>query len=233
MKQYFLGWKIYYNITMKNKIEEIENIINESNELVIIYVKLIKCNGDSEFELQIQKNIDKTQRDIKLYTLCYKQEDIPFPMPYDNRAYVFIPKNQTPVLSIDANPFINRFDFFIQNATSILRGIPPNPISSPGELEVINNPEKAKEMEEMLKEEDISKFPSTFQMARNAFKQAWDSTKGVLSGRNFLVNADTANNRYSICEGCEFFKEKRCTQCGCFMEAKVHLELATCPLGKW
>jgi hypothetical protein len=218
---------------MKNKIEEIEKIINESNELVIIYVKLKTCHFDSEFELEIQKNIDKTQRGIKLYTLCYKKEDIPFPIPHNNKVYVFIPKNQVPVLFIDAKVFIHGFDSLIQNATSILRGIPPNPISSPGELEVINNPEKVKEMEEMLKEEDISKFPSTFQMARNVFKQAWDSTKGVLSGRNFLVDADTANARYSICEGCEFFKEKRCTQCGCFMEAKVHLELATCPLGKW
>jgi hypothetical protein len=218
---------------MKNKIEELDNIINESNDLVIIYVKLIKCDVNSELELEIQKNIDKTQRGIKLYSLCYKQEDIPFPIPYDNRVYVFMPKNQTPIMHIDAKAFTNGFDSFIHNATSILRGIRPNPIPSPRELEVINNPEKAKKMEEMLKEEDISKFPSTFQMARNAFKQAWDSTKGVLSGRNFLVNADTANNRYSICEGCEFFKEKRCTQCGCFMEAKIHLELATCPLGKW
>ena len=218
---------------MINRIEEIENIINESNDLVIIYVKLIKCDADLEFELEIQKNIDKSQRGIKLYSLCYKQEDIPFPMPYDNRVYVFSPKNQMPILNIDAKPFINGFDSFIQNASSILTGVPPKSIPSPGEIEVINNPKKAKEMEEMLKEEDISKFPSTFQMARNAFKQAWDSTKGMLSGRNFLVEANTANNRYSICEGCEFFKEKRCTQCGCFMEAKVHLELATCPLGKW
>ena len=218
---------------MKNTIEEIENIINESDELVIIYVKLMTCDADSELELEIQKNIDKTQRGIKLYTLCYKQEDIPFPMPYDNRVYVFIPKNQFPFLSIDAKPFINEFDSFIQKATSILTGVPPKSIPSPGEIDIINNPEKVKKMEELLKEEDISKFPSTFQMARNAFKQAWDSTKGVLSGRNFLVEANTANTRYSICEGCEFFKEKRCTQCGCFMEAKVHLELATCPLGKW
>jgi len=218
---------------MKNKIEEIENIINESNDLVIIYVKLIKCDADSEFELEIQKNIDKSQRGIKLYSLCYKQEDIPFPMPYDNRVYIFTPKNQTPIMHLDAKVFNNGFDSFIQNATSILTGVPPKSIPSPGEIEVINNPKKAKEMEEMLKEEDISKFPSTFQMARNAFKQAWDSTKGMLSGRNFLVEANTANNRYSICEGCEFFKEKRCTQCGCFMEAKVHLELATCPIGKW
>ena len=218
---------------MKNKIDEIENIINESNDLVIIYVKLIKCDADLEFELEIQKNIDKSQRGIKLYSLCYKQEDIPFPMPYDNRVYVFSPKNQMPILNIDAKPFINGFDSFIQNASSILTGVPPKSIPSPGEIEVINNPKKAKEMEEMLKEEDISKFPSTFQMARNAFKQAWDSTKGMLSGRNFLIEANTANNRYSICEGCEFFKEKRCTKCGCFMEAKVHLELATCPIGKW
>lgn len=218
---------------MKNRIEEIENIINESNDLVIIYVKLITCDINSEFELEIQKNVNNNQRDIKLYTLCYKQEDIPFPMPYSNRVYIFMPKNQTPIMHLDAKVFIKDFDVFIENATSILKGLPPKPIPPPGEIEVTNNPEKAKEMEKMLKEEDISKFPSTFQMARNAFKQAWDSTKGVLSGRNFLVEANTANNRYSICEGCEFFKEKRCTQCGCFMEAKVHLELASCPVGKW
>jgi hypothetical protein len=218
---------------MINRIEEIEKIINDANDIVIIYVKHITCDTNSEFEVGIQNNILNSERDIKLYSLCYREHEIPFPMPYDNRVYVFLPKIQKPVINMDAKNFTNSFDSIIENATSVLKRTSPNEIPSPGEIEVRNNPKKAKKMDEMLKKEDISKFPSTFQMTRNVLKQAWDSTKGVLSGRNFLVDADTADKRYDTCGSCEFLKEKRCTHCGCFMETKVHLESASCPIGKW
>jgi hypothetical protein len=41
--------------------------------------------------------------------------------------------------------------------------------------------------------------------------------------------------RYSICKGCpELIKlTKQCKKCGCLMNKKTKLELATCPLGKW
>ena len=44
-----------------------------------------------------------------------------------------------------------------------------------------------------------------------------------------------AEERMEICKSCEFFQAyvKRCSQCGCFMEAKTMFPDSRCPLGKW
>lgn len=49
------------------------------------------------------------------------------------------------------------------------------------------------------------------------------------------ASEEKSNERYSICQSCpELIKlTKQCKKCGCFMKAKVTLEKATCPLGKW
>jgi hypothetical protein len=96
--------------------------------------------------------------------------------------------------------------------------------------EISQKIEKAKQD---LATEDVSKFPSVFQMGRNLAKQIWLSGKGVVAGDGFLANAEKVFNRLSICESCEFFRDKRCLKCGCFMEKKAHLEKATCPMDKW
>jgi hypothetical protein len=43
------------------------------------------------------------------------------------------------------------------------------------------------------------------------------------------------NDRYSICESCEYLRQKtkQCKLCGCFMKMKVKLLEAECPAGKW
>ena len=49
------------------------------------------------------------------------------------------------------------------------------------------------------------------------------------------VDAEKAESRLAICLECpELVKvTKQCKQCGCFMQGKVKLESASCPLGKW
>jgi hypothetical protein len=44
-----------------------------------------------------------------------------------------------------------------------------------------------------------------------------------------------ASERYEICRACpELIKlTKQCKKCGCLMNKKTKLELATCPIGKW
>ena len=40
--------------------------------------------------------------------------------------------------------------------------------------------------------------------------------------------------RIKECGKCEHLtKAFRCTECGCFMKAKVKIKMATCPKGKW
>jgi hypothetical protein len=46
-------------------------------------------------------------------------------------------------------------------------------------------------------------------------------------------NKEKRNLRLNVCRKCPELHFKVCSQCGCFMPAKVMLENATCPLGKW
>jgi hypothetical protein len=41
--------------------------------------------------------------------------------------------------------------------------------------------------------------------------------------------------RLSICEQCQFFRtwSRTCRKCGCFMDMKVTLDNAKCPMHKW
>ena len=78
---------------------------------------------------------------------------------------------------------------------------------------------------------------------------AWDEWKkknakrqetGVVRPWDF-VNPDTEyvakekeEERYALCEACPHLTiAKTCTQCGCFMPAKVKLLHASCPITKW
>ena len=49
------------------------------------------------------------------------------------------------------------------------------------------------------------------------------------------VSDDVSEKRMSVCNECPELIQatKQCKQCGCFMNMKVRLEKATCPLGKW
>jgi len=78
-------------------------------------------------------------------------------------------------------------------------------------------------------------FPNTYQKARNLIKQAWTSANGVFKGQPFLAKTEVSKTRIALCTACEFYKKrsKRCIKCGCFMNQKVHLALAKCPIGKW
>ena len=57
----------------------------------------------------------------------------------------------------------------------------------------------------------------------------------MLNLKNYVKESDLSNKRFSICKECpELIKlTKQCKKCGCFMKAKVMLEAASCPLGKW
>lgn len=49
------------------------------------------------------------------------------------------------------------------------------------------------------------------------------------------TNEKNAKERLDICLSCDRLIKltKQCRECGCIMPAKVKLEKATCPLGKW
>ena len=58
--------------------------------------------------------------------------------------------------------------------------------------------------------------------------------KAWLTGRE-PVSAEEKTRRLTICEECEFWiaAQRRCAQCGCYMDVKTGWRAAKCPVGKW
>ena len=99
-----------------------------------------------------------------------------------------------------------------------------------------------KETEEMLAKEQ--KLPPASQMIRNIATEHWRSLKAFVKGKQVITTQEEAERRWEICKGCPFLKydetnpdtnkvDGRCTECGCFMNVKVHYAVAECPIGKW
>lgn len=80
--------------------------------------------------------------------------------------------------------------------------------------------------------EHSKKMPSMGTMAKNL---AGSAVQALKNGR---VSREIRDERYAVCETCPSFKadSKRCSECGCFMEAKTWLagpKEYICPLNKW
>ena len=96
--------------------------------------------------------------------------------------------------------------------------------------------------EEMLAEE--KKLPLASQMVRDIATTHWKSLKAWLKGSQVIAPQEIAENRWEICKQCPKLlydetnpdtgkKDGRCTECGCFMNVKVHYAVAECPIGEW
>jgi formamidopyrimidine-DNA glycosylase len=80
-----------------------------------------------------------------------------------------------------------------------------------------------------------NELPTIKDMAKSLLGTAKDIAKGAMQGEGLLVTEEVYTTRMEFCNGCEFFRkeDKRCTQCGCFMEAKTRFKKTYCPVGKW
>ena len=98
------------------------------------------------------------------------------------------------------------------------------------------------ETEEMWREE--KKLPPASQMIRNIATDHWKSLKSWIKGSQVIAPQEIAQRRWDICKGCDKLlydetnpdtnkKDGRCTECGCFMNVKVHYAVAECPIGNW
>ena len=210
--------------------EKLQKTILESEVPVLVYVKHTKCSEQLPEELKIEEKIKQLGKKVNLIALCYPDGTVPFPAPQWNLVYFFEPGNLTFLLSVDVIYLLKDFEDIFTSFEAMVANIPLETYKAQKET-----PEKIEEVRKMVEEEDISKYPSTFQMTRNLLTQAWKSTKEVINSGQLIVDAKTAQKRYSICESCPLFekKDKRCTECGCFMGTKVHLQAAECPKSKW
>lgn len=215
---------------MENKIKWLKEVIDNSTKPILVYVKHSKCDESSENELIIAKKLEEMGKSPLLYAQCYPHDEIPFPLPYWNRLYFFEPKNQLYLQSWNVDHLLPNFEEIYLSFEAQMQGMDVEAYKLQ-----IEQPEEIEKIRKMIKTEDISKYPTKFQMTRNLLKEAWKSTKGVIQTGKLLTDAATAKDRYSLCNLCEFFnkKDSRCTKCGCFMKEKVHLKTAECPVNKW
>ena len=81
-------------------------------------------------------------------------------------------------------------------------------------------------------------------MVRDIATTHWKSLKAFMKGKHVIVPQEVAEERWEICKQCPHLlydetnpdtnkKDGRCTECGCFMNVKVHYAVAECPIGKW
>lgn len=81
----------------------------------------------------------------------------------------------------------------------------------------------------------MEQYPTFFEQIKNLSTLAGGVAKDLIDGEEVLVDEEKQKERMSFCNVCEYYDSslKRCTLCGCFMEAKVKFLRSTCPALKW
>ena len=82
------------------------------------------------------------------------------------------------------------------------------------------------------------KLPPKTEMAKNVVKSVVENVKQVFTaGGKIFADRDVIRDRMVICLKCEYLlivnHEKRCSECGCFINTKIGLQVEKCPKGKW
>ena len=72
-------------------------------------------------------------------------------------------------------------------------------------------------------------MPSVFQQAKNFTKAV---ARHAMNGGQ-SVPESVKQSRMEHCLGCEFLSGNRCSECGCFVDAKTDWASERCPVGKW
>ena len=83
----------------------------------------------------------------------------------------------------------------------------------------------------------MSEYPSLPKQGENLAKFAWDVIKQLHENgpEAILVSDEVHKKRLTICESCEHYdsEERRCKECGCFLDMKSRISLESGPIGAW
>lgn len=79
----------------------------------------------------------------------------------------------------------------------------------------------------------IDEFPSLVSQASNLALSGARVIKAIVKKERIKASAQEIARRQAICNECEFFVNKRCLKCGCFIAFKTRLETEHCPIKKW
>ncbi|HND36769.1 MAG TPA: DUF6171 family protein [Nitrosomonas sp.] len=76
-------------------------------------------------------------------------------------------------------------------------------------------------------------FPSLSTQGKNLGLSIFNVMTQAIKTGKLRATAETVEKRLEICNGCEFLKDNRCLECGCFLALKAGLHAENCPKGKW
>ena len=86
---------------------------------------------------------------------------------------------------------------------------------------------------------NTTSFPSLQEQGKNLAKFTFNVVKDSISitsthtHTNLFSTKEKQTKRLNLCQECDYYYHGRCRQCGCFMEQKVKLNSAKCPMGIW
>jgi hypothetical protein len=80
-----------------------------------------------------------------------------------------------------------------------------------------------------------TKYPSIAQQAKNLTEATGRILGKSLSGDDVLVSNAIHQHRIDTCKSCDQYDkyQKRCYECGCFVDIKARFVIEKCPLDKW
>jgi hypothetical protein len=217
---------------LPNTFKDVVEIINQSSHPVLILVISNGCENEKPQEqLALEEKLEVHPTPVIYYTMCIPEHLMGFPRAHTPMLYYFLPKNQTPVFWRFAT-FNNTLNEDLKIITKMMSGLTYEQARfTTEEQETILKVEYFLEQEK----ENIHKFPSVFQQARNLAKEVWKTGKNAAKGLPVIVPTEVGFERLNICQGCDKLEKEtfRCTSCGCFMKTKTQLASASCPIGKW
>lgn len=216
--------------SIEQKIPILKMIAN-SNYVVIVLVVGYGCEEDTPvIQMDLEQHIKELNLPVNAYTICYTEDNMPFPEPILDAVYYFTPGGDKPVIKRHGRDAVRNLQADVDLAYKFASGMTAEEFMGEHQVEL------DKKTQEMFEEErkKEQKYPTKFKMARNIAKEMWKTAKRASQALPVLVDADTAKERLDLCMDCEHLTdETRCTECGCFMNAKVNLASAECPIGKW
>ncbi len=84
-------------------------------------------------------------------------------------------------------------------------------------------------------ENETPKYPSISEQAKNITEATGRVLNNIFSGQTITSPQAVQESRIQTCLRCDKFdkSQRRCYECGCFIDVKVRFALEQCPLGKW
>ena len=218
---------------MIESMTKLKEKILYSNKLILCFFTISdNCNTFSSLELELNRHFDQfitNKDDIELYRICIKDTPHLFPRWQTDILYYFAPNNITPLFFRIGVEMIQDIGNDVDIAKKLINGV---------SYEIAKFGEKGSkqyfETQALLQEEEKKQYPPALTQVRNFAKDIWKSATRLGKNLPVLVPAEVADERITICRACEHLtSENRCTQCGCFMSAKVNLAASQCPMSKW